>query len=70
VASWTLLEEQVVRISARAVSFTVVCNACAQSIASEGYGAATVQGSLPLDRQRGWMTCPRGHQLRVERDLH
>jgi hypothetical protein len=68
VASWALLEQQTVWISPRAVSFTIVCNACAELAASEGYGAATVHGSLPLDVQRGSIECPRGHHLRVERD--
>jgi len=68
VASWTVLEEQVVWISPRAVTFTVVCNACVQEVAADGYGAATVQGAMLLDRQRGYIQCARGHQLRVERD--
>ena len=34
-ASWTVLEEQTVWISPRAVSFTVVCDACAQVVASD-----------------------------------
>ena len=67
-ASWTFLQEQTVWISPRATSFTVVCDACVQSIASDGYGAASVQGALPLDHQRGWLTCSNGHQIRVERD--
>jgi hypothetical protein len=67
-ASWTVLEEQTVWISPRAVSFTIVCNACAQEVASDGYGAATVHGFLPLDTQRGSVECSRGHHLRVERD--
>jgi len=67
-ASWTVLEEQTVWISPRAVSFTVVCDACAQVIASDGYGAATVRGTLPLDVQRCSLDCPRGHRLRIERD--
>lgn len=67
-ASWTVLEEQTVWISPRAVSFTIVCNACAQEVAADGYGAATVHGFLPLDAQRGSVECPRGHRLRVERD--
>jgi len=37
-------------------------------IASDGYGAATVHGYLPLDTQRGSVECARGHHLRVERD--
>jgi len=67
-ASWTVLEEQVVWLSPRATSFTVVCEACAQVIAAEGYGAATVHGELPLDHYRGALECARGHRLRVERD--
>jgi hypothetical protein len=69
VASWTALDEQVVLISARATSFTVVCSACAELVASEGYGAATVRGSLPIDRLHGTLECPRGHRLRLERAL-
>ena len=67
-ASWTVFEEQIVWVSPRATSFTVVCDACAQAIAADGFGAATVHGTLPLDATRGWLTCSRGHQLRLERD--
>jgi hypothetical protein len=68
VASWTVLHDQTVRISARATSFTVVCDACGPSMASDGYGRAAAHGTLPLERVRGRVTCPNGHQLRVERD--
>jgi hypothetical protein len=67
-ASWTILEEQTVWVSARATSFTVVCEGCKELGRYDGYSAATVTGMLALDRQRGWLMCPRGHQLRVERD--
>ena len=67
-ASWAVLEEQVVWISPRAVSFTVVCDACVQQVVADGYGAATVQGAMSLDRQRGYIECPKGHRLRIERD--
>jgi hypothetical protein len=66
-APWTVFEEQTVRISPRATSFTVVCDACARVVASDGYGAATVQGSLPLERREGSVTCERGHTLQVVR---
>jgi hypothetical protein len=68
VASWTVLEEQAVWISPRAVTFTIVCQACVQQVAIDGYGAATVRAALPLDAYRGTIQCPRGHRLRVERD--
>jgi hypothetical protein len=68
VASWAVLTEQTVWVSPRATSFTVVCDACAELAAGDGYGAAIVQGSLPLDVQRGTLECPRGHRLRVERE--
>jgi len=67
-ASWTVLEEQTVWVSPRATSFTVACDACARSVAGDGYGAAVVAGTLPPDAVRGWLVCARGHQLRVERD--
>jgi hypothetical protein len=67
-ASWTVLEEQIVWVSPRATAFTVVCDGCMRTIATDGYGAAVVHGTLPLDKVRGWVVCSRGHQLRVERD--
>jgi hypothetical protein len=68
VASWTALPEQTVRISGRATSFTVVCDACVQAMVSDGYGAAAVHGMLLLERPGGRLACPRGHHLRIERD--
>jgi hypothetical protein len=68
VASWAVLTEQTVWVSPRATAFSVVCNACAEVAAADGYGAAIVQGLLPLDAQRGTLECPRGHRLRVERE--
>jgi hypothetical protein len=68
VASWAVLAEQTVWISPRATSFSVVCHACAEIVAGDGYGAAIVQGTLPLDALRGTLECPRGHHLRVERE--
>lgn len=64
----TVLEEQTVWISPRATSFTVVCDACNGTSSADGYAAAVVQGTLPLETARGWVVCARGHQLRVERD--
>jgi hypothetical protein len=63
-ASWAVLSEQVVWISPRATGFTVVCERCADV----GEGLPSVQGSLSLDNARGSMSCPRGHDIRIERD--
>ena len=67
-ASWIAFDEQVVGISARATSFTVVCSACAQVVATQGYGAAAVRGWLPIDRLHATLVCPRGHRLHVKRE--
>ncbi|HZS24551.1 MAG TPA: hypothetical protein VFA30_06130 [Gaiellaceae bacterium] len=62
------LREQVVRISARATSFTAVCEACAAEDAAEGYGGSTFAGRLDLDLAHGTFLCRRGHSVRVERE--
>ena len=51
--------EQTVVVLARATAFTVVCQACAEDL--------TAQGRLRLGDNLGWMTCPRGHRIRVIR---
>jgi hypothetical protein len=63
-ASWAVVGEQVVWISPRAIGFTVVCERCAES----GQQFASVQGTLSLDYARGTISCPRGHEIRIERD--
>ena len=63
-ASWAVATEQVVWISPRATGFTVVCDRCA----SLGETVPSVQATLSLDHARGTIECPRGHQIRVERD--
>lgn len=67
-AARATLCEQTVRISSRVTSFTVVCDACAQSMIADGYGAAIVHGTLPLERHHGRLTCANGHELLVERN--
>ena len=62
-ASW-VLTEQVVWISARATGFTVVCERCAEL--DEDF--PSIHGTLSLDHLRGTIECPRGHQVRIERD--
>jgi hypothetical protein len=64
VASWTALKEQEVWISPLASGFTVLCERCAEL----GENFPSVQAMLSLDHARGTIDCPRGHQIRVERD--
>jgi hypothetical protein len=60
----TLLDEQKIWISPRAIAFTVVCEQCARV----GETFPSVEGRLDLDLLRGVIECRRGHRLRVERD--
>jgi hypothetical protein len=51
-------------ISPRATGFTVICERCAEL----GATFPSVQATISLDHARGSIDCPRGHQIRVERD--
>jgi hypothetical protein len=63
-----MFEQQVIWIAPRATAFTVVCDACLASCESaESYLHATVSGSLRLEATHGSFTCPRGHDIRIER---
>jgi hypothetical protein len=61
------LGEQVVQVSARATSFTAVCEECRELDRAEGYSGSTFAGRLDLDLQHGTFLCRRGHSVRVER---
>ena len=63
-ASWIVVDEQTVSISARATFFTVICEQCLRL----GVMYPSVEGRLPLDALHGTIECTRGHRLRVERD--
>ena len=63
-ASWAVLAEQTVWISPLATGFTVVCERCAEN----GEIFPSVQATLSLDHLRSAIECPRGHQIRIERD--
>jgi hypothetical protein len=63
-----VLREQVVVISARATSFTAVCDACAEVDSIDGWSGSTFGGRLDLDLGHGTFLCRRGHSIRVERD--
>jgi len=51
-------------VSPLATGFTVICERCADN----GENFPSVQATLSLDHARGTIDCPRGHQIRVERD--
>ena len=57
--------EQTVVVLARATSFTVVCQCCAELEPQSEYTGLTAHGSLRLEDDLGWTTCPRGHRIRV-----
>ena len=59
--------EQTVVVLARATAFTVVCQACTELNPSGEYVGQTAQGTLRLEQDVGWTTCPRGHRIRVIR---
>jgi hypothetical protein len=62
-----VLPDQVVLISDRSVSFTAVCEACAELDVAEGYSGSTFAGRLDADLDHGTFLCRRGHSVRVER---
>jgi hypothetical protein len=63
-----MFREQVIWIPARTTAFTAVCDQCLNDEHStEAFLSARVSGSLRIDARRGWCTCARGHEIRVER---
>jgi hypothetical protein len=60
--------EQVIRIAARATSFTASCDRCVELDTAAGYSGSTFAGRLDLDLTGGTFLCRRGHAVRVERD--
>jgi hypothetical protein len=62
-----LLEQQTILLPQKAMTFTVVCALCVQQLEVGEYLAATVAGTLPLDADHSSITCPQGHDLRIER---
>jgi hypothetical protein len=63
-ASWVAVREQTVWISPLTTGFTIICERCQE----DGHVFPSVQATLSLDRSRGSIECPRGHEIRVERD--
>lgn len=62
------MSAQVVLVSPRATSFTVVCKACARATQEPGWSGATFAGRLDLDLRGGMFLCRRGHEVRIERE--
>jgi hypothetical protein len=62
------MPEQTIWLAPRATAFTDLCASCEnEHPATAGSPAATVSGTLRLEAEAGWATCPRGHVLRVLR---
>ncbi|HUK94104.1 MAG TPA: hypothetical protein VLU96_03515 [Gaiellaceae bacterium] len=59
--------EQTVVVLARATAFTVVCQSCSELEPQGEYVGLTAHGTLRLEDDLGWTTCPRGHRIRVIR---
>ncbi len=59
--------EQTVVLLARTAGFRVVCQACTELEPEGEYTALTAEGTLRLEDDLGWTTCPRGHRIRVIR---
>jgi hypothetical protein len=66
-----LVEEQTVVLLGRTTGFTAVCDACVEEqlaeLLGESWVGASVSGTLALDHDHGWVSCPRGHRVRVIR---
>ena len=59
--------EQTVVLLARTTAFTVVCQACSEHDHAGEHVGHTAQGTMRLEQDLGWTTCPRGHRIRVIR---
>jgi hypothetical protein len=60
------MQEQTIWLAPRATGFTEICGACEEEH-PEVISHATVRGTLRLDADAGWASCPRGHVIRVLR---
>ena len=56
--------DQTIQLAPRVTSYVVVCAECA---VEHGVFAAQVEGRLALERAHSAVTCPRGHEIRIER---
>ena len=62
------MREQTIWLAPRATGFTEICESCEEDHPELAATAgATVTGVLRIDDDRGWATCPRGHEVRVLR---
>jgi hypothetical protein len=59
--------EQTVVLLARTAGFRVVCQTCAELEPAADFTGLTAEGTLRLEDDLGWTTCPRGHRIRVIR---
>jgi hypothetical protein len=60
------MHDQTIWLAPRATGFTEICETCEEEH-PEVVAHATVRGTLRLDAEAGWASCPRGHAVRVLR---
>ena len=66
-----LATEQTVVLPDRVTSFTAVCHACLEeqlaALENDSWIGAKVSGELWLEDDTGWVSCARGHRVRLIR---
>ncbi len=65
-----LAEQQTVVIPERVTTVRLICRACQEEQAEwhvDGHFGATVDGSLRLEDDQGWVTCRCGHLIELVR---
>jgi hypothetical protein len=61
------VDEQTIWLATRTTAFTEICERCYEEHGDHGGPPPTVSGRLELEAAAGWVTCPRGHTMRVLR---
>jgi len=63
-----MTHEQTIWLAPRATAFTEICEECEEDDPGLYRDLhAIVSGQLRIGEQHGWVTCPRGHTMRVLR---
>ena len=65
-ASWAG-DRQIVWVQSDATSFAAPCEACRSERSWNDISPTVIEGSLRLEADVGFLTCRRGHRIRVRR---